>query len=71
MGTAQKAAIAQLFRVPATSVTAFRWGRSVAPVGNPKAGSCWYTIEYGDVTYQGTATIVVNAQGVVIERTKK
>lgn len=71
LGSEQLSAIAQVFKVPPTSIKTFRWGKSAAPAGHPLAGSTWYRIESGEEPYQATEILKVGATGDVIERTKK
>ena len=57
----------RLFNVPEGSISKFRWGQSAAPVGHPHYGCTWLTIRFGDVTFNGSKTLVVSPSGEVLE----
>jgi len=71
LDTAQVAAISHVFKVPTSIIHVYRWARSMAPAGHPNAGIVLYSIEYGDQSFSAKETIRVNADGFVVERSKR
>jgi hypothetical protein len=64
----QIALIAKAFGVDAGSVRDFRWGRSMAPVGHPDAGTTRYLIHCVEGQQEVVYTLRVGPSGVLLSR---